>query len=85
MTAARTNRLALVTDANDSDPMGDEAATEAALLECDPVAVSELEFRLRLSIRLIELEKQVEQHRRTLNRIILRFQLDGRPIPTGAA
>lgn len=73
--------LALMADnelANDA--AGDES-NHIAPVEVDPNAVSDLEFRMKVSIRLLEVEKQVEQQRRTVNKILTRFAIDGRPIP----
>jgi uncharacterized protein (DUF1499 family) len=73
--------LALMADAELShDNAGDES-NHIAPVEVDPNAVSDLEFRMKVSIRLLEVEKQVEQTRRMVNRIITRFAVDGRPLP----
>lgn len=74
-------RLSIVQQ-DESNTLGDESAPDVALIECDPNAVSDLEFRLKVSTRLLAVEQQAEANRRMLNRVLLRFNLDGRPIPT---
>ncbi len=56
--------------------------------EPEEPAQSDLTFRLKLSTelgkrdqRIAELERQVEEQRQTLNRVLTRFTVEGRPIP----
>jgi hypothetical protein len=79
-------RLALVSP-DERDNMGQESAIPEGFeaIDVDPNAVSDLEFRLKVSNRLLAAEKMIETQRHVLNRILLRFQLDGRPIPEEAA
>jgi hypothetical protein len=71
-------RLALVTE---HENVGDDCA-DIREIDVDPNAVSDLAFRLKVSRDLLDLQKQVEQHRRILNKIILRAQLEGKPLVT---
>jgi hypothetical protein len=77
-------RLALMA-ANDPalahENAGDESPGFEAI-DVDPNAVSDLEFRLKVSNRLLAAEKQIEEQRRILGRITTRFAIDGRPLPT---
>jgi hypothetical protein len=68
----------------ESESLGDESMPASEVFEAidvDPNAVSDLEFRLKVSNRLLEVERMAEQTRQMMNRVLLRFQLDGRPIP----
>lgn len=81
MTAAK--RLELVRP-DERDPMGEETQMPDGFqpIDVDPNAVSDLAFRLQVSNRLLAAEKLIEQQRRTLNRILTRFAIDGKAIPT---
>jgi hypothetical protein len=77
-------RLALMA-ANDPalahETVGDESPGFEAI-DVDPNAISDLEFRLKVSNELLALAKQIERQRRILGRITTRFAIDGRPLPT---
>jgi hypothetical protein len=82
MTARERLALVLQTDPTLAhDAMGDESPGFEAI-DVDPNAVSDLEFRLKVSNRLLAAEKQIEEQRRILGRITTRFAIDGRPLPT---
>ena len=79
MTAAQ--KLALVTDENEN--LGDEspALDQFQPIDVDPNAISDLEFRLKISNELLSLARKLEETRRIVNRITTRFAIEGRPLP----
>ncbi len=66
----------------DDDALGDECTTASEPVAVEPEPThAELHARLKLSVELVKLERRVEEQRCTINRILTRFTVEGRPIP----
>lgn len=84
MTAARILEL-VATTTDERDPLGEITAQPEGFepIDVDPNAISDLEFRLKVSNRLLAVERLQAEDRRAINRITTRFAVEGRPIPSG--
>lgn len=83
MSAGQANHLALVGDTNASENAGDDSGNAIAPIEIDPNAVSDLNFRMRVSLELATIRREAAKDRAAINRILTRFATLGQPIPNG--